>query len=72
MIEVKMGALEHFHIEKRKTLQLYHIVHKGNCSLLPKSPSRSYLGEFSDFEEFLEITGMKNDEVQKCQVCFLK
>ncbi len=65
-----MGMREHFYIENRKTLQLYYIVHQGNCPLLPQNSGRSLLGEFSDFEEMLEVTGKGKSEVQKCQVCF--
>ncbi len=67
-----MEILEHFYIEKIKTLQLYDTVHTGNCSLLSNTYGRSSLGEFSDIEEILEVTGMSKDEVEKCQVCFLK
>lgn len=72
MIEVKKSVIEHFYIEKRKTLQLYHTVHIGNCTLLPSSSGRSFLGEFSDFEEMLELTKIRKDEVQKCKACFLE
>lgn len=58
-----------FFIEKRKTLQLYHIVHQGDCPLLPHSSGRSYLGDFSEFKDMLEFTGNSIGEVQKCQLC---
>lgn len=69
MLEVKMSVQKHFFIEKRKTLQLYHIVHQGECPLLPHSTRRSYLGEFPEFKDMLEFTEISIGEVRKCQLC---
>lgn len=69
VLEVKMSVQKHFYIEKRKTLQVYHIVHRGDCPLLPLATGRSYLGEFSNFKDMLEFTGNSIGEVQKCQLC---
>ena len=69
MIEVKMGIIGHFYIEKRKTLQLYHIVHQGDCNLLPHTSGRLYLGKFTDLEEMIEVTRNPISEIQQCQLC---
>lgn len=69
MIDVNQSVSKHFYIEKRKTLQLYHIVHQGDCNLLPHTSGRLYLGKFTDLEEMIEVTRNPISEIQQCQLC---
>ncbi|WP_417885579.1 hypothetical protein [Zunongwangia sp.] len=69
-MEVLANVSKNFYIEKRRTLGLYHIVHKSSCDLVPYSAKHIKINEITDTKDIVTKISDKFGRVEKCQVCF--
>ena len=58
-----------FYIEKRLRFGKYHVLHLGNCELLPDENGRVEIGSGSDTDLMLVKANQHYEYVKLCQEC---